>query len=318
MFVSSSNLSRRLMCWSMLALVLVMAGCKKQEKATESAGTTAPKTFATPDDAAQAVVAAAKAYNRDQMLGIFGSAAKDIIYSGDAAEDKASFAGFVSDYGAMHRWRRMEDGSEMLITGADNKTFPIPLVKNSAGQWYFNAEAGKQEILSRRIGRNELAAIDVVATIATAQFEYYAQKHGGSAQFASKFISDEGLENGLYWPEVAGKPRSPLGPLVAFATTEGYKIKNTPQPFHGYYYRILDKQGPDAKGGAKEYIVNGKMTGGFAVLAYPARYQDSGVMTFMISQGNIMYQKDLGKATEGTVNAMTEFNPDNTWQPVVP
>jgi len=312
--------ARRWSSWILVvALLLTFSSCKKEEKPAESAAGAAPKTFATPDDAGKALVDAAKADNRDAMLSLFGASAKDLIYSGDATEDKAAFAGFVSDYDVMHRWRKLENGNQLLITGADNKTFPIPLAKNSAGQWYFDTEAGKQEILSRRIGRNELAAIDVVATISTAEFEYYAQKHGGTAQFAPKFISDEGQQNGLYWPAVEGKPRSPLGPLVAFATTEGYKLKpNDYQPFHGYYFRILDKQGAAAKGGAKDYTVNGKMTGGYAVVAYPAKYGDSGIMTFIISQGSVMYEKDLGKDTQQIASSMAEFNPDKSWQPVVP
>lgn len=305
----------------LLLSLLAMISCKKPEKEPQStgAGAVTPKTFANPDDAANAVVDAAKTDNRDAMLTIFGTSAKDLIYSGDAGEDKAAFTGFVSDYGVMHRWRRLENGSELLITGADNKTFPIPLVKNSAGQWYFDTEAGKQEMLSRRIGRNELAAIDVVATIATAEFEYYAQKHGGTAQFAQKFISEEGQQNGLYWPPVEGQPHSPLGPLVAFATTEGYQPKpDAHTPFHGYYFRILEQQGADAKGGAKSFLVNGKMTGGFAVLAYPAKYGDSGIKSFMISQGNLMYEKDLGKDSDQIAASMTEFNPDKSWTPVQP
>ncbi|MBV8552518.1 MAG: DUF2950 family protein, partial [Acidobacteriaceae bacterium] len=205
----------------------------------------------------------------------------------------------------------------LLLTGADNKAFPIPLKKNAAGQWSFDVEAGKKEILARRIGRNELAAIDVCATIASAQLEYDAQRHDGTQQFAQKFISDEGKQNGLYWQSADAQPRSPLGPLVAFATSEGYNLKpDSHQPFHGYYFRMLDKQGADAKGGAKSYIVNGKMSGGFAMVAYPARYGDSGIMTFTINQNGIVYEKDLGKTTDQLAAAMTEFNPDKTWKAV--
>jgi hypothetical protein len=251
------------------------------------------------------------------MLAIFEPGSKDYLYSADASEDKAAFAGFVSDYDVMHRWRKMENGSEMLITGADNKTFPIPLKKNNAGQWYFDTQAGKEEILARRIGKNEMAAIDICAAIAEAQHEYFSQRHDGMKQYAQKFISDEGKQNGLYWPSAEGQPKSPLGPVVAHATAEGYKVKaNDHRPFWGYYFVILDKQGPDAKGGAKRYIVNGKMTGGFAVLAYPAQYADSGIMTFIINQNGVAFEKDLGKTTDEVAAAMTEFNPDKTWKPV--
>jgi len=302
---------------ALLALVFGLASCSKPEKPAETQTQAAQKTFASPDDAGKALVEAAKTDNRDAMLAIFGPGSKDIIYSGDASEDKAAFAGFVSDYDTMHRWRALPNGGQLLITGADNQTFPIPLVKNAASQWMFDTAAGKEEILARRIGRNEMAAIDVCAAIATAQLEYFAQRHDGVQQFAQKFISDEGKQNGLYWPPVEGQPRSPLGPLVAFATAEGFKLKpDSHPPFHGYFFRMLDKQGADAKGGAKNYIVNGKMTGGFAVVAYPDKYGDSGIMTFLINQSGVVYQKDLGKTTDEAAAAITEFNPDKTWKPV--
>lgn len=314
-----NSMRRRWFVIAIISFVLPFTACNKQEKTAETSATSSPEAFASPDDAASALVQAAKADNRESMLKIFGTAAKDLIYSGDAQQDKASFAAFVSDYEAMHRWRKLENGSELLLTGTDNKSFPIPLKKNDAGKWYFDTEAGKQEILSRRIGRNELAAIDVLATIGTAQFQYFAQKHGGTQQFAQKFISDEGQQNGLYWPEVQGQPRSPLGPLVAFATGEGYKVKpESHQPFHGYYFQILDKQGAGAKGGAKNYIVNGKMTGGFAVLAYPAQYGDTGIMTFMINQNGVVYEKNLGKTATDVAAEISEFDPDKTWEPLVP
>ncbi len=310
-------ISRHAVILALLALVISLASCSKQEKAAETQAPVAPKTFASPDDAAKALVDAAKSDNREAMLAIFGPGSKDIIYSGDAAEDKAAFAGFVSDYDAMHRWRKLGDGSQLLVTGTDNKTFPIPAKKNAAGQWYFDAAAGKEEILARRIGRNEMAAIDVCAAIADAQAQYFSQRHDGVKQYAQKFISDEGKQNGLYWPPVEGQPKSPLGPLVAFATEEGFKIKpDSHQPFHGYYFRKLDKQGADAKGGAKDYLVNGKMTGGFAYVAYPAQYGDSGIMTFVINQNGMVFQKDLGKTTADVAAAMTDFNPDKSWKPV--
>ena len=300
----------------LLALIFSLASCK-QEKPAETPAQTAQKTFASPDDAAKALVDAAKSGNRDTMLSIFGPGSADIIYSGDATADKAAFDGFVSDYDAMHRWRKLDDGSELLLTGTDNKTFPIPVKKNDAGQWYFNTADGKEEILSRRIGRNEMAAIDVCVATAGAQAEYFAQHHDGVKQYAQKFISDEGKQNGLYWASAEGQPKSPLGPMVAYATSEGYKLQpNQHVPFHGYYFYMLYKQGPDAKGGAKDYIVNGKMTGGFAVVAYPAQYGDSGIMTFIINQAGVVYEKDLGKTTSEVAQAMTEFNPDKSWKPV--
>lgn len=313
MSLGDLNHSRQFFLFVLLSLALSTA-CSKQQKPAETQ-TQAQKTFASPDDAAKALVDAAKSGNREALLAIFGPESKDLVYSGDPAADKAAFAGFVSDYDVMHRWRKLDNSSEMLITGADNKAFPIPLKKNDAGQWTFDTAAGKQEILTRRIGRNELAAIDVCAAVADAQKEYFSQTHDGVKQYAEKFISDEGKQNGLYWPPVEGQPRSPLGPLVAFASSEGLKVKpDSHQPFHGYFFQILEKQGSDAKGGAKNYIVNGKMTGGFAVLAHPAQYGDSGIMTFMINQNGVMYEKDLGKTTDQVAVAITEFNPDKSWK----
>jgi hypothetical protein len=308
-----------------VALVFVLVGltagvasCNKQEKRAETRTQASQKTFASPDDAGKALVDAAKAGDRDALLAIFGPESKAVIYSGDAEQDKSALSGFVSDYDVMHRWRRLQDDSQLLITGVDNKTFPIPLKKNVAGQWYFDTHAGKEEILARRIGKNENAAVDICAAIADAQQEYFSQHHDGVNQYAQKFISDEGQRNGLYWPPVDGQPKSPLGPLVAFATSEGYTVHpDQHHPYYGYYFVMLDKQGADAKGGAKSYVVNGKMARGFGVLAYPSQYGDSGIMTFMINQNGVVFQKDLGKNTDELAAKVTEFNPDKSWQAVV-
>jgi hypothetical protein len=305
-------LCRCMLTLSLLALTISLGSCKKQEvpPATEAA----QKTFGAPDDAGKALSDAAKVNNRDMLLAIFGPGSKDIIYSGDAEEDKAAIEGFAAAYARMNRWRKLNDGSQILLVGETNTAFPVPLKKNGSNQWYFDTPAGKDEILARRIGRNELAAVDVCAALADAQMEYFAQKHDGTAQYAQKFISDEGQQNGLYWQSPDGKPKSPLGPLVAFATAEGYKVQpKQQQPFHGYYFRMLGKQGPDAKGGAKDYLVNRKMSAGFAFVAYPVEYGNSGVMTFIVDKDRVIYQKDLGKTTADTAAAMTEFNPDKTW-----
>jgi len=197
--------------------------------------------------------------------------------------------------------------------GADNQAFPVPLTKNAAGQWYFDVPAGKKEILARRIGRNEIAAIYVCGALAQSQFQYFSQQHGVK-QYAQKFISDAGQQNGLYWESAQSAPRSPLGPHVAFASDEEITIKpDKAQPFYGYYFRQLDNQGPDAKGGAKPYLVNGKMTGGFAYVAYPAKYGETGIQTFIINQNGVVFEKDLGKDTGNVAKTMTGFNPDKTW-----
>jgi hypothetical protein len=298
---------------ALLPLMILLSSCNK-ETTTAPQSQTSQRTFPSPDDAAKALVEAAQSNSRDAMLAILGAGSEDIIDSGDATRDKAAFAGFVSDYGVMHRFRDLSDGSELLITGTDNKSFPLPLKKNSAGQWYFDVQEGKKEILARRIGKDETAAIDICAVISDAQQQYFSQPHDGVKQYAEKFISDQGKQNGLYWPAAEGQAKSPLGPLVAFATAEGYKVQQSQhQPFYGYYFAMLDKQGADAKGGAKSYITNGKMTGGFAVVAYPAQYRDSGIMTFIINQNGLAYQKDLGTTTDEVAAAMTEFNPDKSW-----
>jgi len=293
------------------AMLLAIAACNKQGPAAAPAG---PRTFASPEEAGKALADAAKSQNQDELQQIFGPGSSDIISSGDAANDEASLGRFAQAYQVMNRLRKLSDGSEVLIVGTDNQAFPVPLKKNAAGQWYFDAAAGKDEILSRRIGRDEITAISVCAAVVDAQHLYFAQRHDAVNQYAQKFISDPGKQNGLYWSEVQGQPKSPLGPLVAYATSEGYKVQaEKHQPFYGYYFAILDKQGAGAIGGSKDYIVDGKMTRGFALVAYPATYGDSGVMTFMVDQNGMVLQKDLGKTTVQVASAMTEFNPDKTW-----
>jgi len=293
------------------ATLLTTWACNKDEQT--STAQASPKSFASPDDAGKGLFEAAKSGDQATVLTIFGSGAKELIFTGDVAEDKASLDGFVRAYQAMNRWRKLGDGSELLLVGADNQAFPIPL-KSAAGQWYFDAAAGKEELLARRIGRDEIVAIDTCGALVDAQTQYFAQKHGGVKQYAQKFISDAGQQNGLFWESPQGSPRSPLGPLVAFATEEGLAIKrDAAQPFYGYYFRRLDGQGSNAQGGAKLYVVNGKLTGGFAYVAYPAKYDVTGVKTFVINQDKVVYEKNLGKDTANVAKSLTEFNPDNTW-----
>ncbi len=293
------------------ALLLSLAACNKQ--ATTESEQAAPKTFASPAEAGKALADAAKSQSQDTILVILGPGSADIISSGNAAEDKASLGGFAQAYQVMNRWRKLGDGSELLLVGADNQAFPIPLTRNAAGQWYFDVPAGKKEILARRIGRNEVAVIYACGALAQSQFQYFSQKHGGVKQYAQKFISDAGQQNGLYWESAQSAPRSPLGPHVAFASEETTITPDKAQPFYGYYFRQLQNQGPDAKGGAKPYVVDGKMTGGFAYVAYPAKYGDTGIQTFLINQDGVVYEKDLGKDTADVAKKMTGFNPDKTW-----
>ena len=295
-----------------LLLIIVLAACSKPNKPSFRA-------FASPEDAGTALLEAAKSGDQNAALAIFGPESKEIIFSGDAVQDKAAVDRFNAAYGVMHRWRKMPDGTQVLLIGADNFPFPIPLKRGDGGQWFFDAAAGKEEILTRRIGRNELAIIEVCGAVADAQAEYFSQPHDGGAkgQFALKFISDAGKQNGLYWEAPEGQPKSPLGPLAALATTEGYSAKSDAHtPFHGYFFRMLTRQGSHAPGGAKDYVVNGKIVGGFAFVAYPADYGNSGIMTFIINQDGVLLQKDLGTTTTQTATAMNEFDPDTSWSRV--
>ncbi len=293
-------------------LLLSLTACNQQSQpaASEQAP---PKTFTSPADAGKALADAAKSQSQDTILAILGPGSADIISSGNAAEDKASLGGFAQAYQVMNRWRKLGDGEEVLLVGADNQAFPVPLTKNAAGQWSFNVPAGKRELLARRIGRNEIAAIYVCGALAQSQFQYFSQKRGGVKQYAQKFNSDPGQQNGLYWESAQSAPRSPLGPHVAFASQETTIPADKAQPFYGYYFRQLDNQGPDAKGGAKPYLINGKMTGGFAYVAYPAKYDETGIQTFLINQEGVVFEKDLGKDTASVAKTMTAFNPDKTW-----
>ena len=302
------------MCLMLLTLIIPAISCNRSEKPSI-------RVFASPDEASNALLAAAKSGDQNALLAIFGPDSKEIIYSGDAVQDKNTATAFAAGYGVMHRWRNMPDGTQMLMVGADNFPFPIPLKKNADGQWFFDTAAGKDEVLNRRIGRNELAIIEASGAVADAQAEYFSQLHDGekTKQYASKFISDPGRQNGLYWKPADGQPASPLGPLAAFATAEGYSAKPEGHTaFHGYYFRMLKGQTDKAPGGAKDYMVNGKMTGGFAFVAYPAEYGNSGVMTFIINQDGVLLQKDLGKTTIETATAMNAFDPDPSWTIVEP
>jgi hypothetical protein len=307
--------SRCLLLGSFIAVASLFVGCDKSQP---TAG--GPATFAAPESAGQAIYAAAKNGDSNGLAVIFGPDAKELIFSGDPVQDKAGLDLFTSRYDEMHRWSKLADGGMVLDVGAENYPFPFPLLKNSAGQWYFDSNSAKQEILARRIGGNELSTVESLNAIADAQAEYFSQTHDDShvRQYAQKFISDEGKRNGLYWkPADENAPESPLGPLAAYASAEGYTgTTQPPQPFHGYVYRILTKQGEKAQGGAREYIFNAAMTGGFAILAYPAEYGNSGVMSFMINKDGVVFEKDLEENTTDVAKAIVGFNPDDSWKPV--
>jgi hypothetical protein len=299
---------------ALFAFVSPSVGCKKSARTASG-----PKMFASEEDAGKAIYDSAKASDSSALLVIFGPDAKDLLFSGDLVQDKTALAKFTADYDQMHRWRKLKDGALVLNIGAENYPFPFPLIKSPSGQRYFDTRSAKEEILARRIGDNELATIDVLNAMAQAQSEYFSQTHDGSheRQYAQKFVSDEGKQNGLYWKTAENQPESPLGHLAAYASAEGYTGKsNSPQPFHGYLYRILTKQGDQVQQGAKDYIVDGKMTGGFAILAYPADYSVSGVMSFLINEEGTVLQRDFGDKTTDIAKDITEFNPDGTWAPV--
>jgi DUF2950 family protein len=318
---SQTNLDSRLvMLTVLLAVVSLQISCKKQESPKSPHPEQAQKTFTSPADAGNAFFEAAKSGDQGALLAIFGPEAKDVLFSGDSVKDRDALQDFVAAYNQMHRWQEIKAGGEMLYIGADNFPFPIPLGKNPSGQWYFDTAAGKDEILARRIGSGELTAIAACRAIADAQQQYFSQTHDSDKvkQYAQKFVSDEGKQDGLYWKAPEGQTPSPLGQLGDFAKAAGYtNAGDKPQPFNGYYFRILTKQGDKAQGGAKNYITNGKMTGGFAILAYPSEYRNSGIMSFIVGKDGFIYQKDLGEMTNSVAVAMTDYNPGDNWDRVV-
>lgn len=302
--------------FALALLTIVLPACQRKGPSVAGPGR-GQTTFASPEDAGKALLEAAKNDNQDQLLAIFGPDSKDVIFSGNSAGDKAAFAQFASAYGRMNRWRKLENGSEILLVGVSNTAFPIPLRKEHSGKWFFDTPEGQSELVNRDIGRNELANIDVCAMLRIAQNEYFEQAHEGEKQYARKFVSDSGKQDGLYWPDQPGKPKSPIGPLLAYATPEGARLQpSLHKPFYGYYYGILMTQGPFANGGLRDYARNGIMNRGFGFVAYPAKYGVTGVMTFIIDQDGIVYQKDMGATTSDEAPFMRQFNPDGTWTEV--
>jgi len=276
------------------------------------------KTFASPGDAVLALYNAAKSNNSQALDAIFGNDAKEILHTGDDVADKNMIAGFVRRYEQMHRVVIEPDQSATLYVGAENWPMPISIVKNGNGAWYFDTETGKKEVLYRRIGTNENDAIDVLHTLVDAQREYASAARDGNKtkHYALKFVSDEGKQNGLYWKTNDNETPSPIGPLLVQAAGQGYTVQQgKPTPFHGYYYRMVTAQGAAAKGGARNYLVNGELVKGFVFVAYPAEYRNSGVMTFIVNQDGVVYEKDLGEDTEKLAAAMSEYNPDRSWAP---
>ena len=274
--------------------------------------------FKSPEDALSALVEATRTNDTAKLLAIFGPQGKDIISSGDAVADSIARERFAKAAGEAVKFSKLDDNTMLALIGKDACSFPVPIVK-SGQEWVFFTEEGKQEIINRRIGRNELSTIKVALAYVDAQREYAGKDRDGSGilQYAQHFRSHEGKKDGLYWEVAAGQDSSPFGPLVARAAEEGYSARKPGEkhkPYHGYYFRILKSQGSKAPGGALDYIINGKMTAGFGLLAYPAQYGVSGIMTFMVNQQGVVYQKDLGPKTESIAKSLTKYDPDMTWK----
>lgn len=308
-----TNLNDQTFHWTTLpqfaAVAILWAACVPASSVAQQPG---QKTFSSPEEASNALVTAAKNNDENAMLEIFGPSGKRIISSGDEAEDAESRARFVKKFEEMHRFFKEPNGTTVLYIGAENWPTPIPIVRKGHS-WYFETSAGEKEILFRRIGRNELSAIRVCEELVAAEKEYSSAHHN---EYAQKIFSDDGQRDGLYWKASGSETPSPIGPLVAAAFTPGgsQTSSGAPTPYRGYLYRILTAQGKNAPGGAKSYIADGKMTKGFAFVAYPAEYRSSGVMTFIVSDKGTIYERDLGHRTSEIAKAMKEYNPGAGWK----
>jgi hypothetical protein len=280
-----------------------------------------PQSFPTPDAAAKVLLEVARSDNRNQIIAIFGGNNAELLSSGDDVEDKNNRSDFVAL--ALEKMVVKKIGENLAIVHVGNTDwpFPIPLVKNS-DSWQFDAEQGRREILNRRIGRNELSVLGAIRGYEEAQFDYAVSDRDddGVSEYAQKLQSEPGKFDGLFWEAENGQPQSPLGPLFAEAKAEGYKVKGAttqkPAPYHGYYYRILTRQGSNVPGGKYDYIINGNMIAGFALVAFPAQYGSSGIMTFVVNHQGKIFQKDLGSKTAEIAGKMKEYNPDSKWEPV--
>jgi hypothetical protein len=278
-----------------------------------------PSSFNTPEEAVTAFVTALQKDDLPALQKLLGPGSEDLLSSGDAVQDNASRDRFLAAYGTKHSLEAAGGDTMTLVIGDNDWPFPIPLVKKD-GKWRLDGAAGADELVYRRVGRNELGAIAVCLGFVDAQNEYASEGRDGdpAGVYAFKLISDEGMHNGLYWPTAGDEPPSPAGPFVAAAAEEGYRAGETRTPYHGYYYRMLYAQGPNANGGAKEYFVDGVLTGGFALVAWPADYGSSGVQTFIVNQDGVVFQKDLGEDTANVVETIKAFDPDSSWTAVTP
>jgi hypothetical protein len=289
-------------------VLVVLPSCRK--------GPAPARTFNSPDEAVKALASAVTNEKVDAVLEIFGPDGKDLIDNSDPASARRGRQVFTAAFTERWKLADRDGGGKTLVIGNEEWPFPVPLLQNARG-WHFDAAAGKEEVITRRIGRNELAAIEICQTYVVAQRRYARTAHDGKKPglFAAAIRSDPGKQNGLFWPEKHGEPRSPLGDLLAEAADPA-RLKTDaakPPPFHGYYFKILTAQGPSATGGARNYVVKGEMSDGYALVAWPAHYDTTGVMTFIVNQDGIVREKDLGPETDVTVRAMSIYEPDASW-----
>ena len=311
--------TKRLSVNSSLQSVVVVAALLFVLNGVCAAAVAQQKSFSSAEEAVKAAISAAKSNDDKELLAIFGAQAKDLISSGDAVADKQRRAQFIKAFDEKNRLV-VEGENTIVVIGKNEWPFPIPLVKKN-DSWVFDTAKGREEVLNRRIGDNELSAIQVSLAYFDSQREYAQKDRDGDGllEYAQKFRSDPGKKNGLYWEAKTGEEVSPLGPFAVRAAKEGYAQSakpDKPAPYHGYYYKILSAQGKDAPGGAYSYLVKGNMIGGFALVAYPAEYGNSGVMTLIVNHSGKVFQKDLGKNTAPVASAMKEYNPDSTWTEV--
>jgi hypothetical protein len=304
-----------------LTLALAATGLQAQEKKAPPAASTskapAQQQFATPEDAVKSLVDAVRAEDANRLLAVIGPQSKSWLFTPDKIANRAEWKKFLASYDVKNNLAKEGDAKAVLGVGSDNWTFPAPLIRK-ADKWAFDADAGREEVINRRVGRNELDTMQTLLAIVDAQREYawHDADGNGLADYAIRFTSTPGKKDGLYWPTKEGEPLSPLGPLVAKAVREGYGGKASagqPQPYHGYIYRMLTAQGKDAPGGAFDYMVHGKLFGGFAVLAYPASYGASGVKSFMVNHDSVVYEGDLGPKTATQAAKIKQFNPGPGW-----
>lgn len=293
------------------------AAATKPAAAKPAAKAAAQKSFASAKEAGEALAAALRAASVDEVFAVLGPDSRSWVLSGDDVSDKADWKRFLDAYTQKNAVQVSGDKA-VLEVGNDAWPFPAPIV-SKGGKWAFDATAGREEVINRRVGRNELDTMQTLLAVVDAQREYAASDADGNgfADYARRVRSTPGKKDGLYWADEAGKPQSPLGPLIAEATAEGYgkaKAGGKPQPYHGYHYKLLTSQGKNAPGGVYNYVVGGKLLGGFAVVAYPATYGSSGVMTFVVNHEGVVYEKDLGAGTAAAASAMTRFDPDKTWR----